>query len=55
MAIIRILLVVAIVCAAIFVITFVAHRREEEDTGKECEDCNGDCLHCGRMPDNKKK
>lgn len=53
MGIIQILLVVVIVCAAIFILTYVAHDKDGEKQGEDCDSCNGDCLHCGRMPEKK--
>lgn len=53
MGIIQILLVVVIVCAAIFILTYVAHDKGGEKQGEDCDSCNGDCLHCGKMPEKK--
>lgn len=46
-----ILLLVVIVCAAIFALAYVAHDGGGED-GEGCDRCDGDCLHCGRSPRN---
>ena len=53
MKILTILLLLIIVCAAIFILTYVAHDKSEETKDENCDSCNGDCLHCGHMPEKK--
>lgn len=55
MNLLTIFLIIVIVCAAIFILTYVAHNRDEEAKDEDCDNCNGDCLHCGHMPENKEK
>lgn len=47
--ILKILLVIVIVCAAIFVITYVAYEKGRDKEKEDCDSCNGDCLSCGRQ------
>ncbi len=55
MNLLTIFLIVVIVCVAIFILTYVAHNRDEDKEDGDCDNCNGDCLHCGHMPENKEK
>ena len=48
---ISVLILVLIVVAAIFVITYVAHDRGSS----MCSGCHGDCANCGKKPKNKYK
>ncbi|HCI65303.1 MAG TPA: hypothetical protein DER12_01520 [Lachnospiraceae bacterium] len=43
---ISVLILVLIVVAAIFVITYVAHDRGSS----MCSGCHGDCANCGKKP-----
>lgn len=55
MKLLTIFLVIVIVCVAIFVLTYVAHTRDEGTKDGDCDNCNGDCLHCGHMPERPEK
>ncbi|MBO5071830.1 MAG: hypothetical protein J6C32_02575 [Eubacterium sp.] len=55
MNLLTIFLIIVIVCTAIFILTYVAHNRDEDTEDGDCDHCNGDCLHCGHMPENKEK
>ncbi len=51
--IIGFILVAVLVCVCISMLVYAAH---EKGNGEECEDeCNGDCLHCGRAFDKDRK
>ncbi len=47
--------IIVIVCVAIFILTYVAHNRDEDTEDGDCDHCNGDCLHCGHMPERSEK
>lgn len=53
MKILTILLIIIIVCVAIFILTYVAHDKSDSQKEEDCDSCNGDCLHCGRMTEKK--
>lgn len=48
---ISVLILVLIVVAAMFVITYVAHDRGSS----MCSGCHGDCANCGKKPKKKNK
>ncbi len=56
MTIIQIILVIVVVAAALFLLTYASYNKnhgQDPDSGEsndECEtndNCNGDCMHCG--------
>ncbi|MCR5690722.1 MAG: FeoB-associated Cys-rich membrane protein [Eubacterium sp.] len=40
------ILIMAIVCGAIFVLSYVANKKSKEGQDPSCGTCNGDCSSC---------